>query len=65
MLVGLDEEKNELVDGIIDFMRQYDILEQMGGLGKVYLWLSEVKHQPLSSLHCIKIDPSMQWKDIS
>ena len=29
ILVGLDEEKMELVVGIIDFMRQYDILKQM------------------------------------
>lgn len=30
ILVGIDEEKMELVVGIIDFMRQYDILKQMG-----------------------------------
>ena len=34
ILVGLDEEKMELVVGIIDFMRQYDILKQMERVGK-------------------------------
>lgn len=34
ILVGIDEEKNELVVGIIDFMRQYDILKQMERVGK-------------------------------
>lgn len=34
ILVGLDEEKNELVVGIIDYMRQYDILKQMERVGK-------------------------------
>ena len=29
ILVGVDEENRELVVGIIDFMRQYDILKQM------------------------------------
>jgi hypothetical protein len=29
ILVGVDEERKELVVGIIDFMRQYDILKQM------------------------------------
>jgi hypothetical protein len=34
ILVGFDEEKKELVVGIIDFMRQYDILKQMERVGK-------------------------------
>jgi Phosphatidylinositol-4-phosphate 5-Kinase len=34
ILVGFDEETNELVVGIIDFMRQYDILKQMERVGK-------------------------------
>jgi hypothetical protein len=34
ILVGMDEEKNELVVGIIDFFRQYDILKQMERVGK-------------------------------
>ena len=34
ILVGIDEERNELVVGIIDFMRQYDILKQMERVGK-------------------------------
>ena len=34
ILVGIDEEKMELVVGIIDFMRLYDILKQMERVGK-------------------------------
>jgi 1-phosphatidylinositol-3-phosphate 5-kinase len=34
ILVGIDEDTNELVVGIIDFMRQYDILKQMERVGK-------------------------------
>ena len=34
ILVGMDEEKNELVVGIIDFMRQYDIIKRMERMGK-------------------------------
>mmetsp|Transcript_31801 Transcript_31801/g.68845 ORF Transcript_31801/g.68845 Transcript_31801/m.68845 type:complete len:2148 (-) Transcript_31801:1362-7805(-) len=34
ILVGIDEEKWELVVGIIDYMRQYDILKQMERVGK-------------------------------
>jgi len=34
ILVGVDEETHELVVGIIDFMRQYDILKQMERVGK-------------------------------
>lgn len=34
ILVGIDEEKKELVVGIIDFMRQYDIMKQMERVGK-------------------------------
>ena len=34
ILVGIDEDKMELVVGIIDFMRQYDILKQMERVGK-------------------------------
>jgi hypothetical protein len=34
ILVGIEEEKMELVVGIIDFMRQYDILKQMERVGK-------------------------------
>jgi hypothetical protein len=32
--VGVDEENMELVVGIIDFMRQYDIMKQMERVGK-------------------------------
>lgn len=34
ILVGFDEDNKELVVGIIDFMRQYDILKQMERVGK-------------------------------
>lgn len=34
ILVGIDDENMELVVGIIDFMRQYDILKQMERVGK-------------------------------
>mmetsp|Transcript_722 Transcript_722/g.1253 ORF Transcript_722/g.1253 Transcript_722/m.1253 type:complete len:583 (+) Transcript_722:1-1749(+) len=34
ILVGIDEEKHELVVGIIDYMRQYDIIKQMERVGK-------------------------------
>jgi len=34
ILVGIDEENHELVVGIIDYMRQYDILKQMERVGK-------------------------------
>jgi 1-phosphatidylinositol-3-phosphate 5-kinase len=34
ILVGVDEDRKELVVGIIDFMRQYDILKQMERVGK-------------------------------
>ena len=36
ILVGVDDsdDKHELVVGIIDFMRQYDILKQMERVGK-------------------------------
>ena len=34
ILVGIDEEKMELVVGIIDYMRQYDIMKQMERVGK-------------------------------
>lgn len=34
ILVGIDESAGELVVGIIDFMRQYDILKQMERVGK-------------------------------
>jgi len=34
LVVGIDDEKKELVVGIIDFMRQYDILKQMERVGK-------------------------------
>jgi hypothetical protein len=34
ILVGIDEEKHELVVGILDFMRQYDIIKQMERVGK-------------------------------
>jgi len=34
ILVGIDSERMELVVGIIDFMRQYDILKQMERVGK-------------------------------
>lgn len=32
--MGIDEEKHELVVGIIDYMRQYDIIKQMERVGK-------------------------------
>ncbi len=34
ILVGIDDERNELVVEIIDFMRQYDILKQVERMGK-------------------------------
>ena len=34
ILVGIDEEKMELVVGIIDYLRQYDILKQLERVGK-------------------------------
>lgn len=34
ILVGIDEDKHELVVGIIDYMRQYDIIKQMERVGK-------------------------------
>jgi 1-phosphatidylinositol-3-phosphate 5-kinase len=34
ILIGVDEDSMELVVGIIDFMRQYDILKQMERVGK-------------------------------
>lgn len=34
ILIGIDEDSMELVVGIIDFMRQYDILKQMERVGK-------------------------------
>jgi len=34
ILVGIDEDRMELVVGIIDFMRQYDIIKQMERVGK-------------------------------
>jgi 1-phosphatidylinositol-3-phosphate 5-kinase len=34
ILVGIDEEKHELVVGILDYMRQYDIIKQMERVGK-------------------------------
>ncbi|CAM9116995.1 unnamed protein product [Discosporangium mesarthrocarpum] len=34
IVVGLDEEKRELVVGIIDYMRQYDIIKRMERMGK-------------------------------
>jgi 1-phosphatidylinositol-3-phosphate 5-kinase len=34
ILVGLDEEHHELVVGIIDYMRQYDIVKKMERMGK-------------------------------
>ena len=34
ILVGIDTEKHELVVGIIDYMRQYDIIKQMERVGK-------------------------------
>merc|ERR1712070_966240 len=34
ILVGMDEDKNELVVGIIDYMRQYDIIKRMERMGK-------------------------------
>jgi len=34
ILVGIDEESHELVVGIIDYMRQYDIIKKMERVGK-------------------------------
>ena len=34
ILVGIDENSQELVVGIIDYMRQYDIIKRMERLGK-------------------------------
>jgi 1-phosphatidylinositol-3-phosphate 5-kinase len=34
ILVGFDEDKHEIVAGIIDYMRQYDFLKRMERLGK-------------------------------
>jgi len=34
ILVGVDEERNELVVGIIDYMRQYDIIKKIESAGK-------------------------------
>ncbi|CAM9285347.1 unnamed protein product [Heterosigma akashiwo] len=34
ILVGIDEERQELVVGIIDYMRQYDILKKVERVGK-------------------------------
>ncbi|CAN0248659.1 unnamed protein product, partial [Laminaria digitata] len=34
IVVGLDEERRELVVGIIDYMRQYDIIKRMERMGK-------------------------------
>ena len=34
LLVGIDEDNNKLVVGIIDFMRQYDIMKEMELVGK-------------------------------
>jgi hypothetical protein len=39
-ILGVDEENMELVVGIIDFMRQYDILKQMERVGRSFRWLS-------------------------
>jgi hypothetical protein len=32
--VGVDEERRELVVGLIDYMRQYDIIKKMERMGK-------------------------------
>jgi 1-phosphatidylinositol-3-phosphate 5-kinase len=34
ILVGFDEDKHEIVVGIIDYMRQYDIVKRMERMGK-------------------------------
>lgn len=34
ILVGIDEDTNEIVVGIIDYMRQYDIIKRMERMGK-------------------------------
>lgn len=34
ILVGFDEESHEIVVGIIDYMRQYDIIKRMERMGK-------------------------------
>ena len=34
ILVGMDEDNKELVVGIIDYMRQYDIIKKMERMGK-------------------------------
>jgi hypothetical protein len=35
IVVGLDEDNHELVVGIIDYMRQYDIIKRVERMGKV------------------------------
>ena len=42
ILVGIDEEKMELVVGIIDYMRQYDIMKQMERVGEAF-WCGDGK----------------------
>jgi 1-phosphatidylinositol-3-phosphate 5-kinase len=34
ILVGFDEEKHEIVVGIIDYLRQYDIVKKVERMGK-------------------------------
>lgn len=34
ILVGIDEDTHEIVVGIIDYMRQYDIIKRMERMGK-------------------------------
>lgn len=34
ILVGFDEDSHEIVVGIIDYMRQYDIIKKMERMGK-------------------------------
>ncbi len=34
IVVGLDEESHEIVVGIIDYMRQYDIIKRVERMGK-------------------------------
>lgn len=33
-LIGFDEERHEIVAGIIDYMRQYDFIKKMERMGK-------------------------------
>jgi hypothetical protein len=66
ILVGVDEENMELVVGIIDFMRQYDILKQMERvLEESSDGCRVAKPQTIIQLSAIKRALQMPWRDIS